>query len=74
MELRQGDARGVGAVVHAVPDQGACCAQRVDALEMSGVNIRDVDPTDLPFAPQMVVSDVSFISLTYVLPVDPRET
>lgn len=41
-------------------------------IEMSGVNIRDVDPTDLPFAPQMVVSDVSFISLTYVLPVVAR--
>ncbi|WP_129905711.1 TlyA family RNA methyltransferase [Bifidobacterium pseudolongum] len=41
-------------------------------IEMSGVNIRDVDPTDLPFTPQMVVSDVSFISLTYVLPVVAR--
>lgn len=41
-------------------------------IEMSGVNIRAVDPTDLPFAPQMVVSDVSFISLTYVLPVVAR--
>lgn len=41
-------------------------------IEMSGVNIRDVDPTNLPFAPQMVVSDVSFISLTYVLPVVAR--
>ena len=29
--------------------------------EMSGVNIRDVGPEDLPFVPQMVVSDVSFI-------------
>lgn len=38
-------------------------------IEMSGVNIRDVDADDLPYRPQMVVSDVSFISLTYVLPV-----
>ena len=35
--------------------------------EMSGVNIRDVEATDLPYAPDYVVSDVSFISLTYVL-------
>ena len=41
-------------------------------IEMSGVNIRDVGPEDLPFVPQMVVSDVSFISLTYVLPVVAR--
>ena len=38
-------------------------------IEMSGVNIRDVVAEDLPFRPQMVVSDVSFISLTYVIPV-----
>lgn len=41
-------------------------------IEMSGVNIRDIEPDDLPFAPQMVVSDVSFISLTYVIPVIAR--
>ena len=37
-------------------------------IEMSGVNIRDVTPSDLPFAPDYIVSDVSFISLTYVMP------
>lgn len=41
-------------------------------IEMSGVNIRDVDADDLPYRPQMIVSDVSFISLTYVLPVVAR--
>ncbi|OZG62376.1 cell division protein FtsJ [Bifidobacterium lemurum] len=41
-------------------------------IEMSGVNIRDVDEDSLPFRPQMVVSDVSFISLTHVLPVIAR--
>lgn len=41
-------------------------------IEMSGTNIRDVRPADLPYAPQLVVSDVSFISLTYVLPVIAR--
>ncbi|NMM99868.1 cell division protein FtsJ [Bifidobacterium sp. DSM 109958] len=35
--------------------------------DMSGVNIRDVEPDDLPYAPDYVVSDVSFISLTYVM-------
>ncbi|MDO4913603.1 MAG: TlyA family RNA methyltransferase [Bifidobacteriaceae bacterium] len=37
--------------------------------EMSGVNIRNIQPCDLPYQPNVVVSDVSFISLTYVLPV-----
>lgn len=41
-------------------------------LDMSGVNIRAVTAADLPFRPSYVVSDVSFISLTYVLPVIAR--
>lgn len=41
-------------------------------IDMSGVNIRDVEKDDLPFAPLFVVSDVSFISLTFVLPVIAR--
>lgn len=41
-------------------------------VEMSGVNIREVMPGDLPFAPQLVVTDVSFVSLTYVIPVIAR--
>lgn len=41
-------------------------------IEMSGVNIRDVTADDLPYAPAMIVSDVSFISLTYVIPVIAR--
>ncbi|WEV66678.1 TlyA family RNA methyltransferase [Bifidobacterium sp. ESL0769] len=38
-------------------------------IEMSGVNIRGVEPDDLPYLPSFIVSDVSFISLTYVVPV-----
>ncbi|WEV52169.1 TlyA family RNA methyltransferase [Bifidobacterium sp. ESL0704] len=38
-------------------------------IEMSGVNVRDVEPEDLPYRPDFIVSDVSFISLTYVIPV-----
>lgn len=41
-------------------------------IEMSGVNIRDVEAGDLPCKPEMIVSDVSFISLTYVIPVITR--
>ena len=41
-------------------------------IEMSGVNIRDVYAEDLPYRPEMIVSDVSFISLTYVIPVIAR--
>ena len=41
-------------------------------IEMSGVNIREVEADDLPYRPVMIVSDVSFISLTYVIPVIAR--
>lgn len=43
-------------------------------IEMSGTNIRSVKLEDLPFSPQLTVSDVSFISLTYVIPVISRIT
>ena len=39
---------------------------------MDVVNIRGVVADDLAFRPQLVVSDVSFISLTYVIPVIAR--
>lgn len=38
-------------------------------IEMSGTNVRDITADDLPWRPDVVVSDVSFISLTYVIPV-----
>ncbi|NEG95735.1 TlyA family rRNA (cytidine-2'-O)-methyltransferase [Bifidobacterium sp. SMB2] len=41
-------------------------------IDMSGTNIRDVQSGDLPFVPRLIVSDVSFISLTYVIPVIER--
>jgi 23S rRNA (cytidine1920-2'-O)/16S rRNA (cytidine1409-2'-O)-methyltransferase len=40
--------------------------ERVTVIER--VNARAVDPSLLPFAPDLVVADVSFISLTKVLP------
>ncbi|TCD53570.1 TlyA family RNA methyltransferase [Alloscardovia theropitheci] len=43
-------------------------------IDMSGVNIRHVEAENLPFMPQVVVSDVSFISLTYVIPTISRIT
>lgn len=41
-------------------------------IDMSGTNIRDVTADDLPYIPSWIVSDVSFISLTYVIPVIAR--
>lgn len=41
-------------------------------IEMSGVNIRNVYEEDLPYKPNLIVSDVSFISLTLVIPVISR--
>ena len=37
-------------------------------IDMSGVNIRDVYAESLPYKPNLIVSDVSFISLTLVIP------
>src|SRR3954466_12144513 len=39
---------------------------RVTVIE--GVNARSLRPGDLPYAPDLIVADVSFISLTKVLP------
>src|SRR3954470_13212326 len=40
--------------------------ERVTVLERT--NVRDLTPGELPFAPDLVVADLSFISLTRVLP------
>ncbi len=37
-------------------------------MNIEGLNARDLASTDLPFRPEMIVSDVSFISLTLALP------
>lgn len=47
----------------------ASIADNPHVIEMSGVNIREVDSSMLAYRPQLIVSDVSFISLTYVIPV-----
>lgn len=39
---------------------------KVDVIE--GYNARDLNPQDLPFRPEVVVADVSFISLTIIIP------
>lgn len=66
--LRHGAARVVALDVgHDQLDARIGADPRV--IRMDGVNIRDVSADDLPFRPAMVVSDVSFISLTYVIPV-----
>ena len=47
-------------------------ASNPKVIEMSGVNIRDVYEENLPYKPNLIVSDVSFISLTLVIPVISR--
>lgn len=37
-------------------------------IPMNGVNFREVKPEDLPFLPSYAVSDVSFISLSFIIP------
>ncbi len=69
--LRRGAARVIALDVgHGQLDQRIEADPRV--TDMSGVNIRDVTGDDLPWSPDMIVSDVSFISLTYVIPVIAR--
>lgn len=65
--LRRGAAHVIALDVgHGQLDPRIAADPRV--TEMSGTNIRDVTPADLPYTPQVIVSDVSFISLTYVIP------
>lgn len=66
--LLRGGARRVVAldVGHGQLDARIASDSRV--IERSGTNIRDVTADDLPFRPSLVVSDVSFISLRYVIP------
>ena len=47
-------------------DWGLRNDERVTVLER--VNARAIAPSDLPYAPDLVVADVSFISLTKILP------
>ncbi|KFI93108.1 hemolysin A [Bifidobacterium saguini DSM 23967] len=71
--LRRGAAQVVALDVgHGQLDPRIAGDERV--IEMSGINIREVEAEDLPYTPQMIVSDVSFISLTYVIPVIERIT
>lgn len=67
--------RGAGRVIALDVGHGQLDPRIADdprIVEMSGVNIRDVHDGDLPYRPQLIVSDVSFISLTYVIPVIAR--
>ncbi|KFI47733.1 TlyA family RNA methyltransferase [Bifidobacterium biavatii] len=69
--LRRGAARVIALDVgHDQLDARIADDSRV--IRMDGVNIRDVTADDLPYQPEMIVSDVSFISLTYVIPVIAR--
>lgn len=67
--------RGVESVIALDVGHGqlnAKIANNPHVIEMSGVNIRDVYEKDLPYKPNLIVSDVSFISLTLVIPVIAR--
>ena len=63
---------GSPALREAIADYEDILANDEHVIEMSGVNIREVEADDLPYRPAMIVSDVSFISLTYVIPVIAR--
>lgn len=66
--LRRGAKRVIALDVgHGQLDARIAADPRV--CEMDGINIREVESKDLPFTPKLVVSDVSFISLTYIIPV-----
>lgn len=69
--LRHGVAHIVALDVgHGQLDARIACDSRVTSIE--GANIRDLDVRDLPYRPDLVVCDVSFISLRYVMPVVAR--
>jgi 23S rRNA (cytidine1920-2'-O)/16S rRNA (cytidine1409-2'-O)-methyltransferase len=65
--LQRGAARVIALdVAHGQLDWGLRNDDRVHVLER--VNARDLDPAELPFEPSLATVDVSFISLTKVLP------
>jgi 23S rRNA (cytidine1920-2'-O)/16S rRNA (cytidine1409-2'-O)-methyltransferase len=66
--LLQAGARHVTAidVGHGQLDAAIAFDQRVTSIE--GLNARDLDATHLAYAPEVVVADVSFISLKLALP------
>ncbi|MFU0573722.1 TlyA family RNA methyltransferase [Gardnerella sp. DNF01192] len=67
--------RGVNSVIALDVGHGQLhpkIANNSHVIEMSGVNIRDVYEENLPYKPNLIVSDVSFISLTLVIPVISR--
>jgi 23S rRNA (cytidine1920-2'-O)/16S rRNA (cytidine1409-2'-O)-methyltransferase len=65
--LQRGAARVVALdVAHGQLDWGVRNDARVHVIERA--NARELEPSDLPFAPSLATIDVSFISLTKVLP------
>ena len=65
--LQRGAARVIALdVAHGQLDWGLRNDERVTVIERS--NARDIDPGTLPFEPSLATVDVSFISLTKVLP------
>lgn len=46
----------------------ACLRSDPRVLNLEGMNIRDLQPTDLPGLPQLAVCDASFISIRLILP------
>lgn len=65
--LKRGAARVVAVDVgRGQLDHGLRQDERV--IEMDGVNARELQPGDLPFPPELTTIDLSFISLTKVLP------
>jgi 23S rRNA (cytidine1920-2'-O)/16S rRNA (cytidine1409-2'-O)-methyltransferase len=65
--LQRGAARVIALdVAHGQLDWGLRNDDRVHVIERA--NARDLNPEDLPFTPSLATVDVSFISLTKVLP------
>jgi 23S rRNA (cytidine1920-2'-O)/16S rRNA (cytidine1409-2'-O)-methyltransferase len=65
--LQRGAARVIALdVAHGQIDWGLRNDERVQVIERA--NARDLHPEDLPFAPDLATVDLSFISLTKVLP------
>ncbi|WP_420394721.1 TlyA family RNA methyltransferase [Acuticoccus sp.] len=63
--------RGARSVIALDVGRGQLAQQLAEdprVVQMEGINARHLRPADLPYAPDVVVVDVSFISLALVLP------
>jgi len=66
--MLQNGAQNVLAIDNGVSQLHSSLAVNPRVISLEGIDIRNVDMSDLPYIPQFIAVDVSFISLTLIIP------